>query len=78
MPAYNNRAEQLAGVARRMRPDALPYYLHRARSDAEPAPGWYWRPAGAAHPHYLGANYLTAYVKLDALVREHPPRGEAA
>lgn len=47
-----------------MRAPEHPYYLHTPRGDAEPAPGWYWKPKGAAHPQYLGHNSHEAEYKL--------------
>jgi hypothetical protein len=73
-PSHNNRAEALRSLALRLRADALPYYLHTPRGPAEPAPGWYWRPYGAAHPVYLAHNHLDAYAKLRRLLDEQQNR----
>jgi hypothetical protein len=68
MPSYPTRAEQLRALAGRLGAEQVPYYLHSPRGAGEPAPGWYWRPAGAQHPAYLAANHMDAYVKLHGLV----------
>lgn len=68
MPSYPTRGDQLRALAGRLQAAQAPYYLHSSRGPSEPAPGWYWRPAGAQHPVYLAANYLDAYVKLRGLL----------
>jgi hypothetical protein len=67
MPAYGTRADLLGGLARRLGAEEVPYYLHNPRAPSEPAPGWYWRPAGATHPQYLAHGYLAAHYALTRL-----------
>lgn len=73
-PSTGSRGDQLRSLALRLRADELPYYLHRPRKVAEPAPGWYWRPAGAEHPQYLAYNSWDAYAKLRKLLDEQQER----
>jgi hypothetical protein len=70
MAASETRGEALRSLALRLVADVPPYYLHRPRRVCEPAPGWYWQPAGAAHPRYLGFNHYDAYARLRALLDE--------
>jgi hypothetical protein len=69
-PSAGTRGDQLRSLAIRLQADVAPYYLHRPRKHSEPAPGWYWQPAGAGHPHYLAANSWDAYAKLRRLLDE--------
>lgn len=77
-PSYPTARSRLRALAVRLNAAEPPYYLHTPRGDAEPAPGWYWRPAGAQHPAYLSHNHYDAYVKLRRLLDEQAPPAVAA
>jgi hypothetical protein len=59
--------EWLRRLAEPHEPRAHPYYLHVPRDARQPAPGWYWVPADAEHPVYLGASAFDAERKLREL-----------
>lgn len=65
-----NGGAALRSLALRLRAGEAPYYLSRPRGPHEPAPGWYWKPAGVEQPTYLAANHYDAYVKLTMLLQE--------
>jgi hypothetical protein len=67
--AYGSAGARLKSLTLRLSADTHPYYLHNPRGHAEPAPGWYWTPAGAAHPAYLGHNSYAAHARLTELLR---------
>jgi hypothetical protein len=58
------RRDRLRRLARPLKPAVAPYYLHRPLSESEPAPGWYWTPAGLEHPVYLGYSVVDAEISL--------------
>lgn len=62
--AWPTAAKRLRATARKLGYDREPYYLHTPNGPAEPAPGWYWRAAGATHPEYLGYNHIDAEIAL--------------
>jgi hypothetical protein len=55
-----NKRGWLRRLAEPLEPRGYPYYLHVPRDAAQPAPGWYWIPAGSEHPEYLGASFYDA------------------
>lgn len=65
------RSDELRSLALRLGAERSPYYLHRPRGTGEPAPGWYWQPAGAEHPQYIAASFPEAYVKLREQLDAH-------
>jgi hypothetical protein len=69
--AYGSAAGRLKSLSLRLDPlNVHPYYLHVPRGDAEPAPGWYYQPAGAAAPVYIGHNSYEADFKLRILLKQ--------
>jgi hypothetical protein len=63
MATRTNETEALTRIALPLRPEQPPFYV-RVATLAHRAAGWYWRPAGVAHPVFLGHNH---YVAADAL-----------
>lgn len=64
MPAQRpaRDAHLLATLAEALAPDQPPFYLH-VSPNGHPA-GWYWRPAGATRPEWLGRNVIFAEKRL--------------
>jgi hypothetical protein len=60
----NAASTRLKRFSLRLRAGEHPYYLHSPRGPSEPAPGWYWKPANAEHPQYLGFNSFDAEYTL--------------
>lgn len=60
---------RLKRAARPLEPARDPFYVHNPVGARVPAgPGWYWTPAGAQAPEYLGHNSIEAEIRLRALV----------
>jgi hypothetical protein len=63
-------SRRLGRVAAPLEPDRSPYYVDRV-DRGHRAPGWYWQPAGAERPKYLGYNHILAEITLlEALDRK--------
>lgn len=58
-----NLADRLARVAAPLQPAQAPYHVQTWTRGHE-AFGWYWKPADADAPVYLGANHVHAEVRL--------------
>lgn len=76
MGAYRSNGARLRSHTLRLRAAEHPYYLHSPRGEHERAPGWYWRPAGAERPEYLGCSHIEAEIALRTL-RAAPPAAAA-
>ncbi|HUR85661.1 MAG TPA: hypothetical protein VMY78_09970 [Solirubrobacteraceae bacterium] len=55
--------QRLQRVAAPLAPKRPPYHID-APHKGHPSPGWYWQPAGVAHPAYLGFNHIHAEMAL--------------
>lgn len=58
-------------------PAVDPYYVKMPGRPGV-APGWYWQPAGASEPRYLGANVYMAETALQLELRDAPAQGPRA
>lgn len=63
--------ELLRRTAQRFEPKPTrdPWYVQTPMEPGQ-APGWWWQPAGAAEPVYLGANVYMAELALHLALRE--------
>lgn len=61
-------ARLLAELARPLEPERTPFYVW-ASPDGNPD-GWYWTPAGAERPRFLGRSVFYAERKLLELLRD--------
>lgn len=65
---------RLAAIADELQPARAPFWVSQPRG-ATPAQGWWWTPAGARTPQFLGHNHVTAEVALMRLVdAQYAPR----
>lgn len=62
-----SHAARLAALAGELTPVKPPWWVDQPGGQT-PAQGWYWVPAGARHPAFLGHNAATAEMALRGIV----------
>jgi hypothetical protein len=64
----NSSTQRLAMIAQPLEPVRPPWWVSQPGGET-PSQGWWWMPAGAPRPAFLGHNHIVAETALAELAR---------